>query len=148
MQSPTQPSFSFLHQQHPQRGRRRAPVLVHRWRQHDTTLSGLFTLACFHYPIARDASQRGLPTWRYLFSGRFTEELPYAWMRPYHGSDLDLDITTVLVRSESPRMRMSARRLRRSTGICAGLDRFGWPRYKTRMESKIALVLGRASSTD
>lgn len=104
------------------------------------TLSDLFTLASFHCPVAAMAnytSQQGLPTWRYVYNGTFAETVPYPWMRPYHGSDLELILGSykaAAYQEIGSEIEKAASYLQDAVASFVrdpvkGLESFGWPLY-------------------
>lgn len=106
----------------------------------NTTLSDEFTLASFHCPVASMANytaQQGVPTWRYLYSGSFAETLPYSWMRPYHGSDIELILgqaRPAAYQDLGMEIDKAARYIQNAVASFVrdpvnGLSEFGWPKY-------------------
>ncbi|KAF8852589.1 hypothetical protein BDZ45DRAFT_749480 [Acephala macrosclerotiorum] len=79
----------------------------------------------------------GLPIWRYVFNGTFSETVPYPWMRPYHGSDLELILGSykaVAYQELGLEIKTAAKYLHDAVASFVrnpvkGLESFGWPRY-------------------
>lgn len=106
----------------------------------NTTESDEFTYAAYHCPVAAAANytaQQGVPTWRYLYSGSFDETKPYPWMRPSHGSDLELILgqeRTAAYQDVRPELAKAGVYIRNAVAsfvrdLANGLSNFGWPKY-------------------
>jgi carboxylesterase type B len=105
------------------------------------TESDLFTLAAFHCPVSQTAnytSSAGVPTYRYVYAGSFLETLSYPWLRPYHGSDLELVFKKGredAYQDFGGEIKKAGRYLRDAVAAFVrdpkgGLVGFGWPRYE------------------
>ncbi|KAH6680802.1 carboxylesterase family protein [Halenospora varia] len=106
----------------------------------NTTLSDLFTTYSFHCPVSTAAlyhSQHNISTYRYLYSGSFSETRPYDWMRPYHGADIML-VFKMERRAAwdevGEEVLRAGRYLRNAVAAFVrdpnnGLKEFGWPKY-------------------
>lgn len=105
------------------------------------TESDLFTLAAFHCPVSQTAnytSSAGIPTYRYVYAGSFLETLSYPWLRPYHGSDLELVFKKGredAYQDFGEEIKKAGRYLRDAVaafvrGPEGNLVEFGWPRYE------------------
>ncbi|KAH8672755.1 Alpha/Beta hydrolase protein [Tricladium varicosporioides] len=120
----------------------------------NTTLSDLFTTYSFHCPVSTAAfyhsqhlSPLSISTYRYLYSGSFSETMPYDWMRPYHGADIMLvfkmerraawDEVGEEVLRAGVYIRNAVAAFVRDPG--EGLRGFGWPKYSVGAPTLVKL---------
>ncbi|KAF2106962.1 Alpha/Beta hydrolase protein [Lophiotrema nucula] len=116
----------------------------------NTTLSDLLTLVMHHCPVAvasNATAYAGVPTWRYLYAGAFPEQLPYPWMRPFHGSDNQLILGKVeeaAYEDVSAEMEKAEGYLIDAIGAFvrdpqSGLSKYGWPKYEAGSKTLVKL---------
>ncbi|KAF2792057.1 para-nitrobenzyl esterase [Melanomma pulvis-pyrius CBS 109.77] len=116
----------------------------------DITAAHAFTLSAFLCPIVKSTSNRyatGVPTFRYLYGGNFSNIAPQWWEGAYHAAQLPLVFGTHgIVRGASTpfetqvSMKMQDYWLAFAEDPVAGLPALGWEKYSPDGD---AVLIGR-----
>ncbi|KAF8602062.1 alpha/beta-hydrolase [Ceratobasidium sp. AG-I] len=109
----------------------------------DEAASAYFTSAIIQCPVSREAKLRidgGLPTWRYRYSGIYSNLSPWSFIRTYHTSDVpmwlgSINVVPGLKENVTDAQRKQSDYMEEALVAFAndpqqGLTKFGWPKYQ------------------